>query len=207
MKSTLVISLLCLLTNTVSAKTLSIGIDLSGSNPLLSHEIFAYAAADYLSSEVLKLETGDTVNIKTFGARENAVNVVMSSFTISRRVSANQIAESLTQFIRSIPEQNGISQASTNLIAYLEFTSGFQCESGGQVLVITDGLESSSLIGGNDLLSGKKGLPEPQIDLSGCDITFFGLGAGWEPQSIRIVRGAWQKWADQAGANFSAVIP
>jgi hypothetical protein len=113
----------------------------------------------------------------------------------------------LSQYIRSLPDQSDASQSSTNLIAYLEFTSGFDCAHGGQVIVITDGLESSNLVSGAALIEGKAGLPKPQVDLQGCQMTFYGLGAGWPPQATRYVRGEWTAWFEQAGANFSAIIP
>ena len=44
----------------VEARTLSVGIDMSGSNPLLAHENFAYSAAQYVTGEILKLECNRT---------------------------------------------------------------------------------------------------------------------------------------------------
>ena len=160
------------------AETLSIGIDKSGSNPLLTNENFAYSAAQYVSSEILKLQPNDVVNIKTFGARDEAANIITSSFTISRRVSPQKVADLVTQYIRTLPTNNDSAQNSTNLIAYLEFTSGLDCANDGKVVVITDGLESSSLVSGAAMLEGQAELPEPQVDLNGCEVTFYGLGAG-----------------------------
>lgn len=191
----------------VHAKTLTIGIDLSGSNPLLSHENFAYSASAHAREAILQLNGGDVVRIRTFGARSDALNLVNHRLVVSRRNKPEKIAQMVGQFIRSLPEREEIGQSSTNLVAWLEFTDGFGCDRAGEILVITDGLESSTYVEGKDLVSGKQDLPEPDIDLSGCTLTFYGLGAGWPPQEVKTVRKAWSHWSKKAGANFSAVIP
>ena len=74
-------------------------------------------------------------------------------------------------------------------------------------MVITDGLESSSYISGKDLIEGRKPLPSPDVNLQGCNITFYGLGAGWSPQHVKTVRNAWRDWSGKAGASFKSIIP
>ncbi len=189
------------------AKTLTIGIDLSGSNPLLTHQNFAYGAAEHTASVIGALKSGDNVVVKTFGARGEANNLLNHRIEISRRMKPAKAAGIVAQYILSLPSQKNASQASTNLIAWLEFTSGFNCPDSGEILVITDAVESSSFLDANDLLSGKKGLPEPDVDLKGCALTFYGVGAGFAPQSVKIVRNEWRTWAKKAGADFSAIIP
>ncbi len=207
MKKILVTALACLMAGTASAKTLTIGIDLSGSNLLLSHANFAHGAATHVQAAINALKPGDVVQLKTFGARHSALNLRQHRVTISRHNRAAKVAGQVAQFIRTLPEQTKTGQSSTNLIAWLEFTSDFDCHQDGQVLVITDGLESSSYVDGKDLLSGKKALPAPDVNLKGCALTFYGLGAGWPPKEVKRVRKAWQAWADQAGAAFTAIIP
>lgn len=207
MKKILVTTLACLMAGTVSAKNLTIGIDLSGSNPLLSHTNFAHGAAAHVHAAISALKPGDVVQLKTFGARDSALNLRQHRVTISRHNRAPKVAGQVAQYIRTLPEQTKTGQSSTNLIAWLEFTNGFDCQRDGQVLVITDGLESSSYVDAKDLLSGKKTLPAPDVDLKGCALTFYGLGAGWPPKDVKRVRKAWQTWADQAGATFTAIIP
>ena len=48
--------LLVFAASTAQAKTLTIGIDLSASNPLLSHKNFAHIASQYVTSEITKLK-------------------------------------------------------------------------------------------------------------------------------------------------------
>lgn len=192
---------------TAHAKTLTIGIDLSASNPLLGHKNFAYVASQHVASEINKLKDGDVVHVKTFGSRTDALNLLNPTFEISRRMKSQKVAGIVAQYIQSLPEQKEISQSSTYLVAWLEFTSGFNCTEGSQILVITDGLESSSYVDGNQLLQGKKNLPKAEVNLKGCALTFYGLGAGWMPQQVKIVRNEWERWAEQAGATFTAIIP
>lgn len=134
-----------------------------------------------MTSEINKLKDGDIVRVQTFGSRKDAFNLLNPNFEISRRLKPNKVAGIVAQYIQSLPEQKDVSQSSTNLVAWLEFTSGFNCAANSHILVITDGLESSSYVDGNLLLQGKKSLPKPDIDLKGCSLTFYGLGAGWMP--------------------------
>ena len=200
------IILLCVLSINGQAKTLTIAIDLSGSNPLLKHENFAFAAAKYMTKEISKLKNGDNVTLQTFGARSDAMNQLSYSFTVKRRQNAASIAATIAKIIQSIPKRNELSQSSTNLIAWLEFTDGFDCQNQGQVIAITDGLESSSYVDANKLLNGSAKFPKPDVDLTGCNITFYGLGAGLPAPYVKIIRNAWKKWVATSGASFTAVI-
>lgn len=169
-RSLFVITALALSFN-ASAKTLTIGFDLSGSNLLLSHENFAYSASQYVSNEINKLKSGDRVQIKTFGARSQATNLVTHTLVISRKNKADKVAQLVGNFIRNLPKHDNIQQSSTNLIAWLEFTDGFNCEQEGEILVVTDGLESSSYLSGKEFIEGKKTLPKADVDLNGCNLT------------------------------------
>ncbi len=191
----------------VQAKTLTIGIDLSGSNPLLAHKNFAYIASQHVTTEINKLKNGDIVQVKTFGSRTVPGNILNPSLQISRRMKPAKVAGVVAQYIQSLPEQKDVAQSSTNLVAWLEFTSGFNCTDNSLVLVVTDGIESSSYVDGNQFIQGKKGLPKPDVDLNGCTLTFYGLGAGLPPQAVKNIRNEWMRWAEQAGAPFTAIIP
>jgi len=200
------IILLLILSINGHGKTLTIAIDLSGSNPLLKHENFSFAAAKYMTGEISKLKNGDNVTLQTFGARSDAMNQLSYSFTISRRQKAASIAATIAKFIQSIPKRAELSQSSTNLIAWLEFTDGFDCEHAGQIIVITDGLESSSYVDAKKLLDGSATFPKPDVDLTGCSLTFYGLGAGLPAPWVKIVRNAWKDWVASSGATFKAII-
>lgn len=186
--------------------TITIGVDLSGSNPLLGHENFAQAAAQYVTQRIAGLNSGDSVRLYNFGSRDDALNLLDYEFTISRRQRANKVAAAISGFIQSLPERENAAQSATNLIAWLEFTSGFDCNNGGQILVFTDALEASDYVDPMALLDGSTGLPDADVDLTGCTLTFYGLGAGFPAPQVKNIRNAWRQWADQAGADFDAVI-
>lgn len=200
-------ALLCVASVAAQAKTLSIGIDLSGSNPLLTHQNFADAAARHAMQAIEALKEGDVVHVRTFGSRDEARNLLNHSATIGRRMRAQKVAQAVGDLLRSLPRQSHSAQASTNLLAWLEFGSGFGCADQGEILVITDGIESSSLVSAQALLDGKAKLPKPGVDLKGCTLTFYGLGAGLPAQYVKRLRSEWQRWAEKSGARFTAVIP
>ncbi len=198
---------LCCAAFAAQAKTLTIGVDLSSSNPLLTHKNFAYVASQYVTAQIKQLKKGDVVQIKTFGARGDLSNLPNTRFKISRRLRANKVAKIVSQYLLSLPARKDVAQASTNLIAWLELTSGFNCGAGGQILAITDAIESSSVLSDQQLLQGKQALPKPDVSLKGCHLTFYGLGTGQELQAVKTLRRAWSSWAEQAGATFTAIIP
>lgn len=206
-KIALIMFLSCAAITGAQAQTLTLGIDFSASNDLITHENFAYSAAQYVSVQILPLKNGDTVRIKTFGGRENSVNMLTTEYVISRRRKPAKVAAMVTQYIHALPAQKNVSQSSTNLIAWLEFTSGFNCADNSHILVLTDGLESSDYVDSAALLAEKQSLPKAEVDLTGCALTFYGLGAGKPAPSVKYVRNQWRNWAKQAGASFTAIIP
>ncbi len=206
MKTLTILLLLAGLSISAHATTLTIAVDLSGSNPLLSHQNFAYAAAQYLSDQITALKSGDTVRLQTFGSRNDALNLIDHRFTLSRRLRSDAVAGAIAQFVRALPEREDAAQSSTNLIAWLEFTSGFDCANQGQIIVLTDGLEASNYVDPMALMEGSAGLPEADVDLNGCALTFYGLGAGFPGPAVKNIRNAWRVWSEQAGAAFAAEI-
>lgn len=187
--------------------TLTIGIDLSGSNPLLSQEAFAAQAGQHAAEAIKRLKEGDVVRVRTFGARSDAANLPVHSATIGRRNRPSEVGNAVAAYLRRLPGQAGKGQPSTNILAFLELGSGFGCETNGAVLLITDGIESSSVVSAKALLDGKAVLPAPGPNLRGCALTFYGLGAGWELQQVKNLKVAWSQWAKKAGADFRAISP
>lgn len=203
--TTLTAGLLCI--GAVHAKTLTSSTDLSQSNHFLQNQHFADSAAVFVANEIEKLKDGDTVRLMSFGSRKEAANIKKQSYIISRRQRAKKTAKAIGAHIRSIPATMKKGQSSTNLIAWLEFTSGFDCKNGSTIIVITDGLEASSIISAQDFKSGKKSLPKPKVDLTGCTVIFYGLGAGMEYQEIQTIKSGWTRYMQEAGATFIAEIP
>lgn len=183
------------------AKTLTIGVDLTGSNLLLLDARFADGAAQFVSREIHQLNDGDTVVVRTFGARSEGRNVLTQRFEISRRLKASKIAKAVETYLRSLPSKD-VSQPETNLIGWLEITRGFDCKNSGRIVAITDALESSRYIDANALISGTAFLPQADVNLTGCSVFFYGLGAGMQPQMVKILGSQWQRWMDEASADF-----
>lgn len=192
---------------TASAANLYLAIDLSGSNPLLSHENYAYVASDYVAEKIRQLKSGDKVEVQGFGARGEPANMLNQTYEISRRVRPEAVAAATTQFIRSLPSRKGISQGATEILGWIELHSDFGCPQGSHILILTDGVESSATMQAQKLAEGKAVLPEPDVSLSGCSLTFYGVGAGLPTHMAKNIRAAWQTWAQNAGANFHAVVP
>lgn len=188
------------------AKTLTIALDVSGSNPLLVKPEFAINAANYAASLIAPLQDGDAVRIKSFGARDAVENMLDQTFTISRRLRAQAVAEAVKKHIASLPQKQSLAQPATNIIATLEFDSGLDCANGGQVLLLTDGVESSEYVNWQRFIAGRQSLPKPDVDLKGCRVTFYGLGAGQSASSAKFINKEWKAWVGAAGGEFSAQI-
>lgn len=188
------------------AKTVHVAIDLSGSNPLLAHANFAHVASNYVTEQIAPLKSGDVVRVQTFGARNDPANMLDALYEIDRHKRPKDVGAVIAQYIRSLPTRPNIAQGATNILAFLEFHPGFDCANDDHIVLLTDGLESSSTVNALALAEGKAQLPEPDISLKGCTLTFYGLGAGLPPEIVKNVRKAWQNWAEKAGATFHVVI-
>jgi hypothetical protein len=192
------------LTTSATAKTLTIALDKSGSNPLLVDPNFAASAAGYVAAKVQALEDGDVVRLRSFGSRQAPQNLLNQSFVISRRLKARQLAEALKNFINDLPNHKSDAQPSTNIVALLEFDNGLDCANGGEVLLLTDGLEASEYMDPKAFLAGQKHLPKPDVGLTGCDVTFYGLGAGLPAPAAKFIRHEWAGFIKTAGGAFTA---
>jgi hypothetical protein len=204
--SKIIASVFVVIPVSASAATLTIGIDLSMSNPMLAHPNFARAAASYVSEQIAPLKFGDVVHVQTLGARNDPTNLLDQTYVIGKKVRSNAVAAAIKQFITSLPTRKNIAQSETNILSFLEFHSGLDCAASGQIIVLTDGLESSSTVSAQAFAEGKTRLPKPDVSLKGCTLTFYGLGAGLPPAIVKNIRAAWAQWSEQAGATFHAVI-
>lgn len=204
------VALALLATGSVSAKTLTIGLDESSSNPTVRDPRFAKIGAEYVHAQIVALAPGDFVHVRTFAERGSA-HAVSKKIRIDKNNRVQQVAASVAQHIAGLPGKALEGQNQTNIIAFLEFGSaGFDCSNRGRVLLLTDAVEASSYISANSLLAGKP-LPAPEADLlKGCDVVMFGLGQSADgsipPQAIKTLRASWSAWMKTAGANFTAII-
>jgi len=193
----------------VHAKTLTIGLDLSGSNPLVESTDYAGVVARSVREKINAMALGDRVVLRTFGQR-GLNNLKTIKVQINRRDRPEKIGRALSRIIHAIPEKQLNIQENTNIVAFLEFTD-FGCGQGGEVFLVTDGIESSSYVAGPAFLRGKASLPQPDEDvLKGCAVTMFGIGKNvngpWPPQQVKNIRKQWTSWMEKAGAEFNPVI-
>ena len=188
----------------VCSVTLTLGIDLSGSNPLTRSTEFAVIAGNEARREILKLEDGDVLHVRQFGSREVFQNVVSQPITVSRRMRPAKLADSISAFVRSIPTQ-GNFQGSTELIRWLKY-GRFDCANGGRIVILTDGIETAA-VSANALLQGEASLPEPRNNLAGCSLYLYGLGAGLPVDAIDHLVAQWSAYAEAAGADFDFYVP
>lgn len=190
-----------------NAKTLTIGVDLSASNPLVTSAPYALAAAKIAGERVAKLAPGDTVVLRTLGDR-GVANVTSKRFQITRIQRADKVAKLIAESIAGLPSDPSRVQGSTHITAFLNFGQ-FDCANGGAVMLLTDGIESSKALPAAAFLRGKA-LPSPEKNiLAGCAVTMVGLGqstGGLPDKEINHIRAAWSVWMKTAGAAFSAVI-
>lgn len=190
------------------SKTLTIGIDESVSNPLVLSEVHAKGAGQYVRSQIAALQPGDWVRVRSLGDRSSA-HFASETIRITRSNRADKVADTVARYIASLPTLSLQGQSETNILAFLEFGQ-FDCANAGRILLLTDGIESSSTIDDRSLFAGKT-LPPPEANaLAGCEVTMFGFGQSRDgsipPQAIKTLRTAWKAWMKAAGASFSAII-
>lgn len=190
------------------AKTLTVAVDVSASSGAFNPTLSKIAAARARKA-IAALQLGDVVRLQKFGAR-NVQNLPSETIRIDRALRPAVVAAWIGKYIEEIPAKIPAGDAETNIIAYLEFGSYFDCGNKGKVLLISDGIESSNYISSGQLLAGKA-LPRPESNLlAGCEIELFPLGqtqgGSVPPQAIKNLRAAWSAWMKEAGATFTVVI-
>ena len=206
MKKTILASALALIVSSAQATTVTIAIDKSRSNPLLTDKNFAIGAAHYAQGIIQELKDGDIVRLKSFGARSHTSNLLDQSFTINRRMRAKQIAESMKSYISDLPNHDDQAQSATNIVAMIEFDGNFNCEDNSKVLLLTDGLEASSVVDPQAFYNGTASLPKPDVNLKGCEVIFYGIGAGMPNASVKHLHKSWEKYISETGASYTAII-
>ncbi len=189
----------------VSAKDLVIALDVSSSNPLLTDPTFKRSAALYIANAVAELKSGDRVVIKRVGSLNHSANFAAHTLPIERH-NVKKVAKRVAAYILSL-KQSSHAQGSTNLLAWLG-RNPLSCGDGSRLIMLTDGLEASEYVNPNHLLSGKQALPAPSefVKLSGCSVSFYGMGVGLLDAQTNRLRRAWQRYFEQAAARFEAIV-
>src|SRR5690242_18785916 len=125
MKKALVVMASSLFAIPAGAKTLTIGLDVSASNPLLSSGTYTRSAAAYVRDKVAALQPGDVVVLRTLGDRSLS-NFPAERIQITRRDRADKIGARVAQYIAAIPSKNIEGQGSTNILGFFAFGQ-FDC--------------------------------------------------------------------------------
>ncbi|MBL1419277.1 MAG: VWA domain-containing protein [Alphaproteobacteria bacterium] len=192
----------------VQAKTLHIAIDVSASNPMISSVPFAKIISKRVSKQILALPLGDYVSLRTFGHLK-LDNLQQFDVKLTRKAKPEKVAKAVSKFMNSIPKGGVEPQQSTEIIAQLEWGE-YDCSAGDTILLITDGIEASSLVNPNKLLEGKAKLPLPDVEyLKGCNVQMIGIGkstnGSWPSVNVKNLLREWKSYMKASGANFKAI--
>ncbi|XOV77456.1 MAG: hypothetical protein ACFHVJ_10895 [Aestuariibacter sp.] len=206
LKTTLLSTLVAAsLSVSVSAKELSVLVDVSQSNPMLVDTAFNKRAAEFVISEVQSLKKGDTVTIQTFGTLQDSENLTVQTLQVSRH-NQKKVAAAVAKYLLSLPELIK-PQGSTNLLAWFNRNPQNCDQQPEKILILSDAIEASEYVNPNLLLSGKQSLPVPSeyVNINGCDVVMFGIGSGRMDQETTRLRKAWEQYFEHADARFTAV--
>ncbi|MGB0662717.1 MAG: hypothetical protein ACPGMR_02875 [Pontibacterium sp.] len=188
-----------------AAKDLHILIDASQSNPMLIDTAFNKRAAAFAVQSISQLKQHDTVRLQTFGSLQSADNFDVKALPVSRH-NHRKVSAAVASHLVSLPKTLK-PQGSTNVLAWFN-RNPVDCSTDKHtILIITDGIEASEYVNPNHLLSGKQTLPAPSefVNVRGCEVVMFGVGAGRLDQETIRLRKAWEQYFKQAGASFLAV--
>lgn len=190
------------------AKTLTIGLDVSASNPVVGSPSFAKAAGAHAGKAVAALAPGDTVVLRVIGDRR-VENARSETITITRRMPAAMAGRKIGAYIAALPARlQGDGQGETSIIAWFTLND-FKCAEDGAVIVYTDGVENSEVISGDRFLAGRP-LPKPEArNLNGCAVSMIGVGQSAQGEiplkTITRMTSAWAAWLKAAGAKAAVI--
>ncbi|PJN94176.1 hypothetical protein CNY89_16055, partial [Amaricoccus sp. HAR-UPW-R2A-40] len=143
-----------------------VGFDLSDSSPLLNEDTVALSAGTMVATAVRSMQRGDAVMLRSFGEAGVSEQQINITINLTGQQRPDRIAAELETLIASLPERARQGQLQlegrTNLMGWLERVGPtLNCNATPtKVIVLTDGIEWSDAIQGDDLLQGAP-LPAP----------------------------------------------
>ena len=198
---------------------LVVAIDNSSSFPVVVDHNIARSAGNSVESLVADMDPGDRVKLRSFGLAGIASQQINVDVTVGRKASMRprRIARAVGDLVGSMPDRvaNGDLEVQdrTNIVGFIEaLAPSLDCESTPtRILLFTDGIESSTQLNENNLLSGSADLPRPTGPiLEGCTVEIRGLGQvvteqGTDSRWFPLLRTQWTAFFEAAGAaSFKA---
>jgi len=159
----------------LSAKTVTSGIDLSRSSGIHNGTIAA-GAARHVSERLSLLQSGDRVVVRVFGDG-SAGNAARIDGSVTSKDRGSDWGAAIAQMIAGIANGALGMQEMTRIAEFLEWTPlGCADAGGGEVIVLTDGLEHSSYVTERAFRNGARLPNAAPGSFAGCTIRFVGLG-------------------------------
>ena len=194
---------------------LVIGLDMSGSNPLVEDRDYARKAGARVAGQIVDLPVRSEVIIRPLGAYNSTANDgLRMDFVVSSKNRPDMLAANVEQLIAGIPDyvQSGQlrSEGFTNILAFLEnMMQVVDCGSmQSTYILVSDGVEDSEYA---NLRQNTAALPADVLRTTGqpChELQILGLGRGLtSPQDTKRIRDEWRAWAQEGeGAPFSRFV-
>ena len=188
-------------------RTIVIGIDLSGSNPLVRDDAFAYKVSQRIQPYIANLAPRSKVILRSFGAYNSSANSPLSLDLViaPKTARAEAMATLISSVIAGVPQmvrQGRLQvQSSTNIVPFLLNVSRIvDCRAmPTHVFLASDGLEDSQVA---NLQRRSATLPPPPgAVFAGCqELAILGVGRGLgSPAETERLRSEWANWARAAG--------
>jgi hypothetical protein len=188
-------------------RTIVIGVDLSGSNPLVRDDAFAYKVSERLRPVIAGLAPHSRVILRSFGSYNSRANspLTLDILIAPKTARAEDMATLISSVIAGVPQmvrQGRLqTQMSTNIVPFLLNVSRIvDCRAmPTHVFLASDGLEDSQVA---NLQRRSATLPAPQVaPFPGCEeLVILGIGRGLNsPADTERLRGEWAFWAQAAG--------
>ena len=189
--------------------------DMSDSAPVAINLNVARSTGNYVQSFISGMKPGDTIKIRTLGTAGIAAQQLYINAKLGKKANnrPRRIAPQIGNLVRSLPQRVKRGeikiQHRTNIVGFLEALGpSLDCQKVLTTIVIfSDGIEWSTQVRGDDLLSGKKGLPAPSgAILRGCIVEMRGLGQqnikmGTDSRWFPLLHTQWTKFFTAAGVS------
>ncbi len=194
---------------TAEAKSLDLRVDASQSAPIFRNEAYAQVIARSAAREVLRMQAGDTVSLRSFGA-VGLENLTRYEVRLSRRTNPpERVARIVAARIMRMANGGVRPQGTTEIVAMLQW-GRFNCQAGDHIWIASDGIETGMVRSSQALLNGREQLPSPRAgSLTNCRVSMVGIGqtdqGSVTSRQVNTLIAAWQSFMRKAGARFTPV--